>query len=58
MNKIIGQQEEAENCLQEKKQQQDSLPKYATHVLLSAEIRKKVEAVDRLCKPIMTIAWD
>lgn len=38
---------EAENWLREKKQQQDSLPKYANPVLLSAEIRKKAEAVDR-----------
>lgn len=38
---------EAEAWLREKKQQQDSLPKYANPVLLSADIRKKAEAVDR-----------
>jgi len=38
---------EAENWLREKKQQQDSLPKYANPVLLVAEIRKKAEAIDR-----------
>lgn len=40
---------EAEAWLREKKQQQDALPKYATPVLLSADIRKKAEAVDRYC---------
>lgn len=38
---------EAEAWLREKKQQQDSLPKHAPPVLLSADIRKKAEAVDR-----------
>ncbi|KAI5389529.1 hypothetical protein KIW84_074984 [Lathyrus oleraceus] len=37
----------------EKKQWQDSLPKPANLVLLSAEIRKKVEVVHRFCKPIL-----
>ncbi|KAF7814286.1 heat shock 70 kDa protein 15-like [Senna tora] len=52
--KVLNQCVEAEAWLREKKQQQDSLPKYATPVLLSADIRKKAEAVDRFCKPIMT----
>ncbi|KAJ1433931.1 Heat shock protein 70 family [Sesbania bispinosa] len=51
--KVLNECVEAENWLREKKQQQDSLPKYATPVLLSADIRKKAEAVDRFCKPIM-----
>ncbi|XP_061338535.1 heat shock 70 kDa protein 15 isoform X2 [Gastrolobium bilobum] len=51
--KVLNECVEAENWLREKKQQQDSLPKYATPVLLSTEIRKKAEAVDRFCKPIM-----
>jgi len=38
---------EAENWLREKKHLQDGLPKYAAPVLLSADIRKKAEAVDR-----------
>lgn len=38
---------EAEAWLRDKRQQQDSLPKYAPPVLLSAEIRKKAESVDR-----------
>ncbi|XP_029130578.1 heat shock 70 kDa protein 15 [Cajanus cajan] len=52
--KVLNECVEAENWLREKKQQQDSLPKYTTPVLLSADIRKKAEAVDRFCKPIMT----
>jgi len=38
---------EAENWLREKRHHQDTLPKYASPVLLSADIRKKAEAVDR-----------
>ncbi|KAI9110208.1 hypothetical protein K1719_018650 [Acacia pycnantha] len=52
--KVLNQCVEAEAWLREKKQQQDSLPKHAPPVLLSADIRKKAEAVDRFCKPIMT----
>ncbi|XP_054784464.1 heat shock 70 kDa protein 15-like [Prosopis cineraria] len=52
--KVLSQCVEAEAWLREKKQQQDSLPKYAPPVLLLADIRKKAEAVDRFCKPIMT----
>ncbi|XP_004506857.1 heat shock 70 kDa protein 15 [Cicer arietinum] len=52
--KVLNECVEAENWLREKKQQQDSLPKYANPVLLVAEIRRKAEAVDRICKPIMT----
>lgn len=44
---VLNECVEAENWLREKKQQQDSLPKYVTPVLLSADIRKKAEAVDR-----------
>ncbi|KAI4329269.1 hypothetical protein L6164_021553 [Bauhinia variegata] len=52
--KVLSECVEAEAWLREKKQQQDSLPKYANPVLLSADVRKKAEAVDRFCKPIMT----
>ncbi|KAE9588050.1 hypothetical protein Lal_00002979 [Lupinus albus] len=52
--KVLNECVEAEDWVKEKKQQQDSLPKYATPVLLSADIRKKAEAVDRFCKPIVT----
>ncbi|XP_054781449.1 heat shock 70 kDa protein 15-like [Prosopis cineraria] len=52
--KVLNECVEAEAWLREKKQHQDSLPKHATPVLLSAEVRKKAEAVNRFCKPIMT----
>ncbi|WCJ40716.1 Heat shock 70 kDa protein 14 [Euphorbia peplus] len=52
--KVLNECVEAEAWLREKKQQQDSLPKYASPVLLSADVRRKAEAVDRACKPIMT----
>ncbi|KAG6403896.1 hypothetical protein SASPL_136130 [Salvia splendens] len=44
---------EAEAWLREKQQHQDTLPKYTTPVLLSAEVRKKAESLDRSCRPIM-----
>ncbi|RWW67626.1 hypothetical protein BHE74_00024915 [Ensete ventricosum] len=40
--------------MREKQQQQEGLPKFATPVLLSADITRKTEALDRFCKPIMT----
>ncbi|KAJ7962974.1 putative Heat shock 70 kDa protein [Quillaja saponaria] len=52
--KVLNECVEAEAWLREKKQHQDSLPKYANPVLLSADVRRKAEAVDRFCKPIMT----
>ncbi|PON35160.1 Heat shock protein 70 family [Trema orientale] len=52
--KVLNECVEAEAWLREKKQQQDSLPKYASPVLLSADVRKKAEALDRFCRPIMT----
>ncbi|KAL0397065.1 UNVERIFIED_CONTAM: Heat shock protein 15 [Sesamum calycinum] len=39
--------------LAEKQKHQDSLPKHETPALLSADVRKKAEAVDRFCRPIM-----
>ncbi|XP_057527146.1 heat shock 70 kDa protein 15-like isoform X2 [Amaranthus tricolor] len=45
---------EAENWLREKQQQQDALPKYAAPVLKTADVTKKAEELDRLCRPIMT----
>ncbi|KAL2554971.1 Heat shock 70 kDa protein 15 [Forsythia ovata] len=50
LNECLG----AEAWLREKTQQQDGLPKHATPVLLSADIRKKAEALDRFCRPILT----
>lgn len=52
--KVLNECVEAEAWLREKKQQQDTLPKYASPVLLSADVRKKAEALDRFCRPIMT----
>uniref|UniRef100_A0A2P2MNV3 Uncharacterized protein MANES_04G123400 n=1 Tax=Rhizophora mucronata TaxID=61149 RepID=A0A2P2MNV3_RHIMU len=52
--KVLNECLEAEVWLREKKQQQDLLPKYTTPVLLSADVRRKAEAVDRVCRPIMT----
>ncbi|XP_076945364.1 heat shock 70 kDa protein 15-like [Bidens hawaiensis] len=52
--KVLNECSEAENWLREKKQQQDSLPKHADPVLLSSDIRKNLEAVDRVCRPIMS----
>ncbi|KAL8056176.1 hypothetical protein ABFX02_04G102700 [Erythranthe guttata] len=51
--KVLNECVEAEAWLREKKQQQDTLPKHATPVLLSADARKKAEALDRFCRPIM-----
>ncbi|XP_062089412.1 heat shock 70 kDa protein 14-like [Humulus lupulus] len=51
--KVLNECVEAEAWLREKKQQQDSLPKYASPVLLYADVRKKAEALDRFCRPIM-----
>ncbi|KAK6912093.1 Heat shock protein 70 family [Dillenia turbinata] len=52
--KVLNECVEAEAWLREKKQQQDALPKYAAPVLLSADVRKKAQALDRFCRPIMT----
>ncbi|KAK9060489.1 hypothetical protein SSX86_021193 [Deinandra increscens subsp. villosa] len=52
--KVLNECSEAENWLREKKQLQDSLPKHADPVLLSSDIRKKAETLDRVCRPIMS----
>ncbi|CAL9099766.1 unnamed protein product [Musa acuminata var. zebrina] len=52
--KVVSECSDAEAWLREKQQQQDGLPKYATPVLLCADIKRKTEALDRFCKPIMT----
>ncbi|GAA0155438.1 Hsp70 family chaperone [Lithospermum erythrorhizon] len=52
--KVLNECVQAEAWLREKKQQQDTLPKFASPVLLSADVRKKAEALDRFCRPIMT----
>uniref|UniRef100_A0A803LEM3 Uncharacterized protein n=1 Tax=Chenopodium quinoa TaxID=63459 RepID=A0A803LEM3_CHEQI len=52
--KVVNACVEAEAWLREKQQQQDALPKYATPALRSADVLKKTEELDRLCRPIMT----
>ncbi|KAJ8471026.1 hypothetical protein OPV22_025369 [Ensete ventricosum] len=52
--KVINECGEAEAWLRGKKQQQDALPKYANPVLLSPDLKRKAETLDRFCKPIMT----
>ncbi|KAG9129975.1 hypothetical protein Leryth_007091 [Lithospermum erythrorhizon] len=44
---VLNECVQAEAWLREKKQQQDALPKFASPVLLSADVRKKAEALDR-----------
>ncbi|XP_016440765.1 heat shock 70 kDa protein 14 [Nicotiana tabacum] len=51
--KVLNECVEAEAWLREKKQQQDSLPKHANPVLLSADVRRKAESLDKVCRPIM-----
>ncbi|PSR96115.1 Heat shock 70 protein [Actinidia chinensis var. chinensis] len=51
--KVLNECVEAEAWLREKQQRQEQLPKYANPVLLSADVRKKAEAIDRFCRPIM-----
>ncbi|KAG6551457.1 hypothetical protein Mapa_006880 [Marchantia paleacea] len=52
--KVVAECTKAEDWLKEKKQLQDGLPKASNPVLLSADIKKKTEVLDRFCKPIMT----
>ncbi|KAK9078307.1 hypothetical protein SSX86_002364 [Deinandra increscens subsp. villosa] len=52
--KVLNECSEAENWLRESKQLQDSLPKHVEPVLVSSEIRKKAETLDRVCRPIMS----
>ncbi|KAK9677123.1 hypothetical protein RND81_11G123000 [Saponaria officinalis] len=52
--KVLNACVEAEAWLREKQQHQDALPKHATPVLRTADVMKKAEEVNRLCRPIMT----
>ncbi|KAJ4808696.1 hypothetical protein LUZ62_021262 [Rhynchospora pubera] len=52
--KVIKECIEADRWIREMMQHQDALPKHATPILFSADIRKKAETLDRFCKPIMT----
>ena len=44
---VLNECSEAENWLREAQQLQDTLPKHVEPVLISANIRKKEEAIDR-----------
>ncbi|KAF5192299.1 Heat shock protein, partial [Thalictrum thalictroides] len=44
--KVVNECAEAEAWLREKKQQQESLPKYATPVVLTSDVKRKAEALD------------
>ncbi|CAM0957480.1 unnamed protein product [Alopecurus aequalis] len=52
--KVINECSAVETWLIEKKQQQDALPKHANPAVLVSDLKKKAEALDRFCKPIMT----
>ncbi|XP_072959958.1 heat shock 70 kDa protein 15-like [Typha angustifolia] len=51
--KVIDECSQAEAWLREKKHQQDAVPKHANPVLLSADVKRKAETLDRVCRPIM-----
>ncbi|KAF3784621.1 Heat shock protein 14 [Nymphaea thermarum] len=51
--KVIKECREAEAWLRDKMQRQDGLPKYAPPVLLTADMKKIAETLDRFCRPIM-----
>ncbi|KAK0580185.1 hypothetical protein LWI29_037654 [Acer saccharum] len=50
---VIEECNKAEQWLQEKTTEQDSLPKDANPILWSSEIKRKLEALDATCKYIM-----
>jgi heat shock protein 4 len=54
--KVVIECNKAEEWFKDKQQQQNTLPKSANPVLLSYDIKKKTEFLDRFCKPIMTKA--
>ncbi|XVF74602.1 hypothetical protein PTKIN_Ptkin13bG0125200 [Pterospermum kingtungense] len=52
--KVLNECVEAEAWAREKVKQQDLLPMHANPVLLSTDVRKRAEALDRVCRPILT----
>lgn len=52
--KVIDECNKAEAWLKDVSQQQNQLPKTANPVLLTADLKKKAETLDRFCKPVMT----
>ncbi|GKE79708.1 heat shock 70 kDa protein 15-like protein [Tanacetum coccineum] len=51
---VLNECSEAENWLTKTQQVQDALPKHVEPDLLSADIRKKAEVIDRVCIPILS----
>ncbi|KAJ7299180.1 hypothetical protein O6H91_Y285900 [Diphasiastrum complanatum] len=51
--KVMMECSKAEEWLKDKKYQQDAVPRFANPILRAAEIKKKTEFLDRICKPIM-----
>lgn len=47
IHQVLNECVEAEGWLREKQQQQESLPKHSTPAILSADVRKKAEVLDR-----------
>lgn len=52
--KVVEECTKAEVWLAEKQQLQNKLPQAVNPVLLSADVKKAAEALDKFCKPIMT----
>jgi heat shock protein 4 len=52
--KVLNECSEAEAWLADKLQQQNALPKHAPPVVLTADLKRKAETLNRFCKPIMT----
>eukprot|EP01018_Ginkgo_biloba_P024220 Gb_38311 [translate_table: standard] len=52
--KVVNECNDADAWLRDKKQQQDTLPKHVSPVLLSSDVKRKTETLDRFCRPIMT----
>ncbi|KAH9331100.1 hypothetical protein KI387_003208 [Taxus chinensis] len=51
--KVVNECNDAEQWLNEKRQQQNSLPKHANPFLLASDVKRKTETLDRFCRPIM-----
>ncbi|KAK6776004.1 hypothetical protein RDI58_027005 [Solanum bulbocastanum] len=52
--KVVNECGKAEAWFRKKIQQQDAPPKFANPVHLSADVQRKAEALDRVCRPIIT----
>lgn len=52
--KVVNECNDAEQWLKDKRQQQDLLPKHVNPAFLASDVKRKAEALDRFCRPIMT----